>query len=209
MKRDPKLKEYKIDIDKHINSILDYLKRGAKNQPPPLNDMETYTAVHMIADKGDKESAELLSYHNKIIENFLLDLNKELIVKTNINYIDEFLILEEKINTLIYMMNRLFTYLDRFYMKVNVKKTLSQIEMEIYKTIFFEHIKKNVYIEIYKLINDERKGNKELRPKIKKILNIIKCFEFDKPKIIKDEKSNQIQWIDEGNSDFPKDSSTV
>ena len=203
------LKEAKNLIDKTIKTLSDNLKSGVKIENPPESLMQIDDAVKTLADKGDKDCEELLSYHNQMLEKFLLDCNKELIAETNNNFIDEFLICIEKINTMIYWMNHIFSYLEKIHLIPKVQKTLSEIEMNIYKKIFYEKIKKDIYKELEKIINEERNGNKELRPKIKKILNILKWFEFDKPKIIKDKNTNQIQWIDEGNSDFPKESSEL
>ena len=62
---------------------------------------------------------------------------------------------------------KLFTYLDRFYTKARVGITLSESAMNLYKSIFYEDIKNNIFIEVNKLINEDRKSNQEQRGKIK------------------------------------------
>ena len=95
-------------------------------------------------------------------------------------------------------MNRIFTYLDRFYIKnKTVKKSLSQAAMDIYKSNFFDEIKKDIFIELDKLINEDRKGNKESRRKIKNIMLILKDFDMKYPKIVKE--NNKFIWINEEN----------
>lgn len=108
MKKENDLKEAKNLIDKFINSLLEDSRKGVKDENISQSYMEIYTAINRLSDKGVKESEELLSYHNEIMEKYLLDFNKELNAENNNNYIDKFLILVEKINTLIYWMNRIF-----------------------------------------------------------------------------------------------------
>ena len=65
-------------------------------------------------------------------------------------------------------MNRLFGYLDRWYIRFKMKTSLSKIAMKIYKSIFFEKVKNNIFKGIDRLINEERNGNIESGNKIKK-----------------------------------------
>ena len=63
--------------------------------------------------------------------------------ESNVYFIDSLIENTEKINTLIYWMNQIFKYLDRFHEKD--KQTLSKNAMEIYTNKFFIPIqKKNI-----------------------------------------------------------------
>ena len=94
-------------------------------------------------------------------------------------------------------MNRIFGYLDRWYTKVKVKVFLSEGVMKIYKSILFEKLKSKIFIEVDRLINEERKGNIESKNKIKKFLEIFNDLNLEHPQIIKEK--NEIKWINKYN----------
>ena len=104
---------------------------------------------------------KLFQYHNKVIYNYVIECKKKLISESNINLIDNFLVYIKKINFLIYWMNKIFTCLDRFYTKQITIKSFSHNAMNICKFNFFDEIKKDIFIELIKLINEDRNGNKE------------------------------------------------
>ena len=191
-------KGIKIIEEEIINKILEYLKNGVFSNNTSGNFNNAYSIVYSLSDKGDNECKKLFLYHNQTIYKYILECKKKLISESNINLIDNFLVYIKKINFLIYWMNRIFTYLDRFYTKsMIVKKSLSQAAMDIYKSNFFDEIKKDIFIELDKLINEDRKGNKESRRKIKNIMLILKDFDMEYPKIVKE--NNKFIWINEEN----------
>ena len=90
-------------------------------------------------------------------------------------------------------MNRIFTYLDRFFTKAKQKNTLSKNALNLYKDYFFIFLQDEIYTEVNKLIKEDRKCNIESRPKIKIILKVIYNLDLENPKIIKEK--NKISWI--------------
>ena len=191
-------KGIKIIEEEIINKILEYLKNGVFSNNTSGNFNNAYSIVYSLSGKGDYECKKLFLYHNQTIYNYILECKKKLISENNINLIDNFLVYIKKINFLIYWMSRIFTYLDRFYIKsMIVKKSLSQAAMDICKSNFFDEIKKDIFIELDKLINEDRKGNKESRRKIKNIMLILKDFDMEYPKIVKE--NNKFIWIKEEN----------
>ena len=149
-----------------INKILEYLKKGAFLNNKSDYFSKAYSIVYYLSDKGDYESRRLFQYYNKIIYNYIIECKKKLISESNINLIDNFLEYIKKINFLIYWMSRIFVYLDRYYTK---DKKLAHAAMDIFKLNFFDEIKKDIFQELDKLINEERNGNKESRRKIKNV----------------------------------------
>ena len=94
-------------------------------------------------------------------------------------------------------MNKIFHYLDRYYNQSIGRVSLSKGAMNLYKSIFFEELKSKIFIEIDRLINDERNGNIESGNKIKKILDLFNYLNFANPQIIKEK--NDIKWKNEDN----------
>ena len=189
----------KIIEEEVLNNIFEYLKTGKFKKISNDSYMNAFTAINKLADKGDRNCAKLLDYHNRIIEKYIMECKIYLNLENYDNFINKFLEQVEKIYFLIYWMNMIFSYLDRFYTRAKDKISLAHGAMNIFKSKYFDEIKNDIFIEVDKLINEDRNGNKEPRIKIKKILNILKDFELVYPKIIKinDEggDKNKIIWI--------------
>ena len=166
-------------IDKTVQKYISYIKSGISKEKPGSEDfMNSYNLIPPFCDRGDRNCEQLFYYYCETIKKFILNYQNELI---NHNSIDDYLECIEKNNSFIYFMKRMFIYLDRFYMYQKVKRTLSRIAMDIYKSIIFEEIKQKkipIFNEIDKLINEERSGNKRLKDKIKRCLSFIKMLDF-------------------------------
>ena len=162
-----KIKDIKLakkELEKEmIRGIIEYLKNGTEPNNNPNSYMNAYTIVQNMADMGDEECGQLFDYHNKIITGFVELCYKNVSQESNIQLIDSLIKNTENINTLIYWMNRIFTYLDRFYTKAKNKQSLSKNSMEIYKTKLFVPLEKEIYREVNKLIKDDRNCNTELK----------------------------------------------
>ena len=178
-----------------IDNIHEYLKNGTFPNKKPNAYMTAYTAVQTHADLGDKECAMLLEYHNGVIRDYIQDCYNDLSKETNVNLIDAFIKHTEHITFLSYWMNRIFCYLDRFYTKAKCKITLAKNALTLYTENFFNQFRNNIFIEVNKLIREDRQGIREYRPKIKIVMRIIKDLDYEFPKLIKE--NNKISWIQE------------
>ena len=148
--------------------------------------------VSMFSDEGDKESQELYGYYIQIIENYIIDCKKKLIEEEKSNLIDGFLFHTKNINILIHYMQRIFSYLDRFYTIAKVKVSLSKSAMNLYKSIFYEEFKNKIQDEINTLEKEEKNANDELISKIQRVKVILKEVNFENPKIIREK--GEIKW---------------
>ena len=175
-----------------INGILEYLRNGIFPNNNPDSYMNAYTLVHDLSNKGETQSESLFNYHNNKIQEYIEECSNILTKESKNQLIDSFIILTEKINFLIYWMNRIFSYLDRFYTKDKNKNTLSQNAISLYKKYFFDPIQSDIYIEVNKLIKEDRNCNIESRPKIKVILKILNDIDLPNPSIVKE--NNKILW---------------
>ena len=195
----PVIKDIKIarkELEKEmIKGILEYLRNGTFPNNNPNSYMNAYTLVQGMADAGDSESEALFNYHNKTIQGYIEDCYNLIRKETKSQLIDSFIKQTENINFLIYWMNRIFTYLDRFFTKAKNKNSLSQNAISLYRQYFFDPIQSDIYIEVNKLIKEDRNCNIESRPKIKTILKILYDIDLDNPKIVKE--NNKISWVAE------------
>ena len=198
------IKSAKKELEKEmIKGIFEYVKYGTFPNNSPNSYMNAYTIVQNMADQGDQESEALFNYHNEKIKGFVNDCYTTISKESNAQLIDTFINLTEKINFLYYWMNRIFTYLDRFYTKAKSKSSLSLNAIKIYKEFFFDKIQNDVFKEVNKLIKEDRNCYIESRPKIKIILKIMNDIDLANPKIIKE--NNKISWIPEKGSENGND----
>ena len=100
-------KDFKVgkkEIEKEIiKSLIDYLKYGVLPNSKPDGFVNAYTTINNLSDQGDKQSQELLNYHNQVIQNYILDCKKALNSQNNVNLIDDFLKDTDNIYFLIYL----------------------------------------------------------------------------------------------------------
>ena len=184
----------KKELEKEmINGIIEYLKYGKVTNNNANSYMNVNKIVYEVANLGYDARKELIAYHNEIISNFVDFSFQKMTKESNVYFIDSLIENTEKINTLIYWMNQIFKYLDRFHEKD--KQTLSKNAMEIYTNKFFIPIQNKIYKEVNKLIKDDRNLNTESRPKIKAVLNIIDNLDLYSPQIMKENK--KIVWMAE------------
>ena len=190
------IKTAKKELEREmIRGILEYVRNGTFPNNSPNSYMNAYTIVQSMADIGDAESESLFNYHNSTIQGFIEDCYRKISKESVNQLIDSFIRLTDNINFLIYWMNRIFTYLDRFYTKAKSKQTLSQNAIRLYREFLFNRLEEDIYKEVNKLIKEDRNCNIESRPKIKTILKIMYDIDLSNPKIIKE--NNKISWIPE------------
>ena len=205
----PAIKDIRVakkELDKEmIKGILEYVRNGIFPNNSPNSYMNAYTIVQNMADLGDAESEALFDHYNKTIQKFIEDCYKIVSKETTTQLIDSFIKQTENINFLIYWMNRIFTYLDRFFTKAKNKNSLSQNAIRLYKEYLFNPLEEDIYREVNKLIKEDRNCNLESRPKIKIILKILYDIDLSNPKIMKEnnKKSETIKFAkDKGNADI-------
>ena len=194
-----KEKEFKKSIEliekEMINKILDYLKSGVFPRLTPTTYMNSYTAIKNIFDYEEEMPMRLVKYHDKTILDFIIYCFKKFELESKTNFVNNFILYTEKINFLIYWMNRIFSYVDNNINRDNQNcKKLSIIGKNLYTENFFNKIEEKVYKEINKLIKEDRNNNIEERDKIKFIIEIIKSLDYFIPQIIKEK--NKIKWIE-------------
>ena len=189
-------KAQKILEEEIISGILNYLNNGIFPKNKSNSFMNAYFIVQTLTDSGDKASADLLFYHNSIIRNFIIQYYNKL--SNESDNLMKFLEYTEKIYTLIYWMNKIFSYLDRFYTKAKTKISLGKGSLNLYKKNFFDNFQDDVFKEVNKLIKLDRSGNREFRVTIKKIMKIIRDLDLEEPIIMKEK--NKIFWIGDNNT---------
>ena len=186
----PELPEKLAEIDELLNkNLLIYLRSGEFPKDNNINFFMTiYNFANLYGNK-DKDAGYLYNYYQKIINDLAIEFSKILKTKKNNEIINTLIDLDNRINFVIYFMNRSFSYLDFYYTKSDNIKNLGKCARDIYKNILFNPFFDILIIEVNKLIKEDRNGNKEHRQKIKKILKVIKAMDLSSPQIISQNES--------------------
>ena len=154
--------------------------------------ISSYTLIYEYADKLLGEY--LLKYHNKKIEQAIIECYEKIKNISGINFIDSFLLCTERLNLVVCKMSELFGCMSNNILKsVDEKKNrkcveddVSHFSMNIYKKYFFDKLQIKLFIILNEiLLREERNGNMEYSLKIQSIMKIINYMDFIKPIIIK------------------------
>ena len=187
-----------LEKEEMIKAILEYIKKGTF----PNNNQSAYISAFLkvkeIASAGEYASEALFEYYNKTIQKYIEDCYKTISKETTSQLIDSFIKQTEKINLLIYWMKEIFYSLDP-YIPAKHKCTLSQSAINLYKDYIFKPLENEIYVEVNKLIKEDRKCTLGSRSKIKNILKIISDLDLSDPKLVKN--NGIISWIQEKGQD--------
>ena len=196
MSKHKDIKEAKKELEKGIiKEILEYIKYGFFPNNIQSSYINAYNLVYSLGDCSDYVCDALFNYHNNIIQSFIEDCYKILNQEPKDRLIDSFIKQTDKIYFLIYWMNRIFTYLDRYYLRAKSKQSLAKNALILYKQFFFNYLEEDIYIEVNKLIKQDRNCNLKSRNKIKILLKILYDIDLDYPKVIRE--NNKIFFIPE------------
>lgn len=182
-----------------IKGLLQYLHEGIFPNNSPGAYMIAYSAVHKLADETYESSELLLKYYHDIITDYLQTVLLKIKITNDEQFIDDFLSENEKCNILIYWMKRIFTYLDKFYMKEREEKSLSSLGLKLYKNIVFLPLKDKLFTSVNKLIKEDRDCNVVYRFKIKNTFQITEELDIANPQIIKE--NDKILWTGKSNQE--------
>ena len=185
-----------------FKKILEYQKQGIMPDNKFNNDF--YSIVQKECDQGDSESENMYNLHSYFIENSieksisaLESVKKEGIT---INLLYEEII---KIEYIIFLLNKLFTYLDRFFTNGKSKNTLNQKSFYLYKNNFFMPLKKDISNALTSYFKEiDKIDNEENERKIRKIFQFMNTDRIFNPTIVK--KNKEIKWENEESENPPK-----
>ena len=187
-----------------INSLLLYVKDGTIPKVKNSTHMTCYNTIYNFTDSGYGD--ELLNFHNSKIEEAANGCYERIKNLSGFDFIDSFIDCNNKLNSLIFSMSRIFMYTSNNHLKGtddknNVRKyqqdDVSEFSMEIYKKNFFDKLKNKIFSSLNEiLIRDERNGNNEFRIKLISIMKTLQCMDYNKPRILKISETSK-NWQEE------------
>ena len=187
-----------------INSLLLYVKDGTIPKVKNSTHMTCYNTIYNFTDSGYGD--ELLNFHNSKIEEAANGCYERIKNLSGFDFIDSFIDCNNKLNSLIFSMSRIFMYTSNNHLKGtddknNVRKyqedDVSEFSMKIYKENFFNKLKNKIFSSLNEiLIRDERNGNNEFRIKLISIMKTLQCMDYNKPRILKISETSK-NWQEE------------
>ena len=187
-----------------INSLLLYVKDGTIPKGNNSTHMTCYNTIYNFTDSGYGD--ELLNFHNSKIEEAANGCYERIKNLSGFDFIDSFIDCNNKLNSLIFSMSRIFLYISNNHLKGsedknNVRKyqedNVSEFSMKIYKENFFNKLKNKIFSSLNEiLIRDERNGNNEFRIKLISIMKTLQCMDYNKPRILKISETSK-NWQEE------------
>jgi len=187
-----------------INSLLLYVKDGTIPKGNISTNMTCYNTIYNFTDSGYGD--ELLNFHNSKIEEAANGCYERIKNLSGFDFIDSFIDCNNKLNSLIFSMSRIFLYTSNNHLKGTDDKNnnrkyqqddVSEFSMEIYKENFFNKLKNKIFSSLNEiLIRDERNGNNEFRIKLISIMKTLQCMDYNKPRIFKISETSK-NWKEE------------
>ena len=187
-----------------INSLLLYVKDGTIPKGNNSTHMTCYNTIYNFTDSGYGD--ELLNFHNSKIEEAANGCYERIKNLSGFDFIDSFIDCNNKLNSLIFSMSRIFLYTSNNHLKGTDDKNnnrkyqeddVSEFSMKIYKENFFNKLKNKIFSSLNEiLIRDERNGNNEFRIKLISIMKTLQCMDYNKPRIFKISETSK-NWQEE------------
>ena len=191
------IRNSKIKILKKYKELVEYEKKSIFPEPNLIT--ELYTLVYYQVDMGDDETKSLYNLHSSLIKRCVNESFNCIKNVQESEFLDLFIKQINKINYILYFLNRTFIYLDRYYVKLQNLSPINTKSFEIFKNNFLIPCKDDLFKAlINNFLDNNNLENEENSSKIKKILNLMNADKFSNPKIIK--INNEIIWENEGNN---------
>ena len=166
----------KDKLEEFIKDLFIYVRNGKLTKETNTiisNYMSCYDLIVEFTGRG--LSTYLIEYHNIKIEQIVIECYENIKNLSGINFIDSFILYTERLNYLIYQMDKAFLYLSIYELKAKWEKdNMCELSMNIYKKYYFDKLEIKLFIILNEiLIREERNGNMEHRSKIQQIMKIV------------------------------------
>lgn len=194
-----------IDIDEGISqinnlivkNIFNYLKTGKFNNKTKEAYIAAYTIVYKLTESNENEySKKLYDFYNDNISNYMAERCNFLKVKTEQDFIFNFIEETNKCNILIHWMRKVFCYLDKFSNRNNKLPNLFTTGLKLYKQIFYKSLEDLIINAINEYFNQHRNGVNVDIKNIKDVITIMTYVDFKKP-VLNKNSDGELFWTGE------------
>ena len=182
----------KKKLEETLNNLLNAIKDDdfQNFELKPYTLMDCYNFITSWGN-ADKEAEELYKIYNEITEKSMDIFFEKIKDLEGLEFIDSFIKCTKKINSIINLLSKIFSFLDFYFVKFRKIKELNENSMDVYKKRFFDKLQTKLFTILKEIISKEEK-NEEVQKKVEAIMKIINYLDYVKPKIIKEK--NELIW---------------
>eukprot|EP00743_Colponemidia_sp_Colp-15_P002736 GILK01002963.1.p1 GENE.GILK01002963.1~~GILK01002963.1.p1 ORF type:complete len:756 (-),score=135.64 GILK01002963.1:180-2396(-) len=180
----------------HIESLIEFLKTGVFKNRSNMTFMKVYGTIIELADK-DENGKKLYDFYASTIQDYISNevvpicqklQGEDLLTETAKRW--------EQHKILVYWMQRVFQYLDRYHCPNNNLPTLFQCGLEIFLQKFFNALHTELKTAIFLLVEREREGETVDRSLLRTIANLFVQVGLTDVKIqkVKENDTEKLMW---------------
>jgi len=159
------------EIDIYLEKVQDFLNTGELRMHPKLY-MRAYTLIVRLSDEYDKSEDIYQIYEERLLKHILIRVIPLLQQSTgdSAQFLKQYNIQFKKFTFMVYTMNKIFYYLDKYFLKNALKMSLSEKALDLYRSQVFDkyldHLRRSIFEEIRKDREDEIVDKGELKSSI-------------------------------------------
>lgn len=180
-----------------ILNVQKYLETGVFENRTNTAYVNAYSKVLEIADM-DENAKHLYEYYKNTIKNYTTKtVYKDIMSRRGPDLLKNFSRRWENHKILVYWMQKIFYYLDRYFLKNSALPNLFLAGVQIFKDEIFQNLKNPLRLAVLDQIASERAGNSVDRDIIKNTLLCFVQLGTDKPIInkVKNNDEDKLVWV--------------
>eukprot|EP00971_Amphidinium_carterae_P201158 3991908-Amphidinium_carterae.1 len=141
-----------------VQPLLQYLKSGEFVNKTNMTFMKAYSVVVQFGDQHE-HSLKLYSYYKKVITGYCKENVQQMEGQSGEELLRRIALLWDKATILVFWMQRVFQYLDRFFTKNNAEyPDLFLAALQVFQETVYTCVKERCIRALIETINRERNG---------------------------------------------------
>jgi len=175
---------------KRVKPLLNYLKTGVFENKTNMTFMEAYSVVVQFGDQQN-HSLKLYQYYKTVIENYCVEVVGSMGGVTGEDLLKRLSELWEKLTILVFWMQRVFQYLDRFFTKNNNEyPCLFLAALNVFCDTVYGVVKERCIRAMIEVINRERNCYEIDQDALKTLVEMLCTVGDSEPKVNKQKNAD-------------------
>mmetsp|Transcript_4118 Transcript_4118/g.8984 ORF Transcript_4118/g.8984 Transcript_4118/m.8984 type:complete len:757 (+) Transcript_4118:64-2334(+) len=173
-----------IEIER-VQPLLTYLRTGEFKNRTNMTFMKAYSVVVQFGDVAE-HSLKLYQYYQKVITQYCMENVQQMTDSSGEDFLRALASLWEKMTILVFWMQRVFQYLDRFFTKNSQEhQDLFSTALRIFEASVYSVVQRRCIDALISSINRERNGQVIDQDVVKQITDLLCTVGGREPKIVK------------------------
>lgn len=191
--------------EERVRPLLNYLKNGVFENKSNMTFMKAYSVVVQFGDQ-QAHSFKLYSYYKKVISEYCEENFAAMSSYTGEELLTSLAALWEKQTILVFWMQRVFQYLDRFFTKNNQEfPDLFSVALSAFQHCVYDRVKVKCMRAMVEAINRERNGQDVDQDVLRLLVEMLCTVGDQSPKIVKQKSTCDRLFWQSSSKKFYKD----